>query len=181
MSDEADGPATADTSRRERITVRSTPGPHNSFRQWYRHYNPLRVAINYLVILVCRHSPSLRLKRWLLRRIGVTVGEGAVFALEATPDVFFPHLLTVEDHAIVGYDATLLCHEFLQDEVRTGEVVVGERAMIGAGAVVLPGVEIGAGAQVAANSLVVDDVPADATVAGVPASPKTGSDRDVPA
>jgi acetyltransferase-like isoleucine patch superfamily enzyme len=41
--------------------------------------------------------------------------------------------------------------------------------MIGAGAVVLPGVHIGAGAQVAANSLVDDDVPAGVTVAGVPA------------
>jgi len=35
----------------------------------------------------------------------------------------------------------------------------------------LPGVEIGAGAQVAANSLVAADVPAGETVAGVPAEP----------
>jgi maltose O-acetyltransferase len=41
--------------------------------------------------------------------------------------------------------------------------------MIGAGAIVLPGVEIGEGAQVAANSLVTEDVEAGATVAGVPA------------
>jgi hypothetical protein len=150
-----------------------TGGRHNSFRGWYRRYNPLRVMVNYAVIVVCRHSPSLRLKRWLLRRIGVTVGTGAVFALESTPDVFFPQLVTVEAHAIVGYDATILCHEFLQDEVRTGEVVVREGAMIGAGAIVLPGVEIGEDAQVAANSLVADDVPAGETVAGVPAEPLT--------
>ena len=42
--------------------------------------------------------------------------------------------------------------------------------MIGAGAIVLPGVEIGADARVAANSLVVEDVPPGATVAGVPAT-----------
>lgn len=160
-----------DDGRHDRIEVRSTPGRRNSFQQWYRHYNPLRVALNYVVIVVCRISPSLSLKRWLLRRIGVTVGDGAVFALESTPDVFFPHLLTVEAHAIVGYDATLLCHEFLQNEVRTGRVVVREGAMIGAGAVVLPGVEIGENAQVAANSLVADDVPPETTVAGVPADP----------
>jgi acetyltransferase-like isoleucine patch superfamily enzyme len=127
--------------------------------------------LNYVVVVLCRISPSLRLKRWLLRRIGVTIAPGAVFALESTPDVFYPHLITVEADAIVGYDATILCHEFLQDELRTGEVVVGERAMIGAGAVVLPGVEIGADAQVAANSLVATDVPAGTTVAGVPAEP----------
>jgi len=134
--------------------------------------------VNYAVILVCRISPSLPLKNWLLRRLGVTVGDGVAWGLESTPDVFWPELITVEDHAIIGYDATLLCHEFLQDEYRTGEVVVGERAMIGAGAIVLPGVEIGPGAQVAANSLVTEDVPADATVAGVPAEPLSDDAED---
>ena len=158
-----------DPTRHDRLNSRPTPGPGNSFVRWWRHYNPLRVMVNYVVVVLSRVSPSLRLKRWLLRRIGVTVEAGAVFALEATPDVFFPHLVTVREDAIVGYGATILCHEFLQDEVRTGEVVVGERAMIGAGAIVLPGVEIGEDARVAANSLVASDVPAGATVAGVPA------------
>ena len=133
--------------------------------------SPARVAINYATIVLARHSPSLRLKNWLFRRLGMTVGEGVTWALESTPDVFFPELVTVEEDAIVGYDATILCHEFLQDEYRTGEVVIGERAMIGAGAVVLPGVRIGADASVAANSLVTRDVPEGETVAGVPASP----------
>jgi acetyltransferase-like isoleucine patch superfamily enzyme len=84
--------------------------------------------------------------------------------------VFWPERITVREGAIIGYDATILCHEFLQDEYRTGEVLIGERAMIGAGAVVLPGVRIGAGARIAANSLVADDVPAGVTVAGVPAA-----------
>ena len=43
--------------------------------------------------------------------------------------------------------------------------------MIGAGAVILPGVTIGANAKVAANSLVDQDVPPETTVAGVPARP----------
>ena len=101
----------------------------------------------------------------------MNVGTGVSWGLEATPDVFWPELITVEDHAIVGYDATILCHEFLQDEYRTGEVVLGERSMIGAGAIVLPGVHVGARANVAANSLVAEDVPAGETVAGIPATP----------
>lgn len=129
------------------------------------------VARNYAAVVIARRSPSLRLKNWLFRRLGMTVGTGVSWALESTPDVFFPELITIEDHAIVGYDATLLCHEFLQDEYRTGPVHVGERAMVGAGAIVLPGVEIGEQAQVAANSLVTADVPAGETVAGVPAEP----------
>jgi acetyltransferase-like isoleucine patch superfamily enzyme len=162
-------PAEPAETRRETITVHPTPGPGNSLHAWFRHRNPLRVMVNYAVIVLCRLSPSLGLKRWLFRRLGMTVGEGVAWGLESTPDVFWPDLITVEDHAVIGYDATLLCHEFLQDEYRTGEVVVGERAMIGAGAIVLPGVRIGEGARVAANSLVAEDVPPDTTVAGVPA------------
>lgn len=101
----------------------------------------------------------------------MTVEPGARFALESTPDVFFPELVTIERDAIVGYNATILCHEFLQDEYRTGPVRIGAEAMVGAGVIVLPGVEIGAGARVAANSLVADDVPPETTVAGVPAEP----------
>ncbi|MFB6179774.1 MAG: acetyltransferase [Halorientalis sp.] len=158
-----------DTQRYDRIAVHTTTGPLNSLQHWLEARNPLVVCLNYAVIVLARIAPSLRLKSWLLRQIGVTVGHGVSWGLESTPDVFWPELVTVEDHAIIGYDATLLCHEFLQDEYRTGEVVVRERAMIGAGAIVLPGVEIGAGAQVAANSLVTEDVPPETTVAGVPA------------
>ncbi|MFC4450225.1 acyltransferase [Halorussus aquaticus] len=160
---------TDETRRHDRIAHHATPGPGNSLQSWTRAKSPLRVALNYVVIVLARVSPSLKLKNLLLRSIGVTVGEGVSWGLESTPDVFWPELVTVEDHAIVGYDATILCHEFLQDEYRTGEVVVGERAMIGAGAIILPGVEIGEGASVAANSLVTQDVPPGETVAGVPA------------
>ncbi len=170
---------TADTpSRHDRVRVHRTPGRPNSLAHWTSARNPLRVAINYLVVWLVRISPSLWLKRWLLRRLGATVGEGVSWGLEATPDVFWPELITIEAHAIVGYDATILCHEFLQDEYRTGEVVIGERAMIGAGAIVLPGVEIGADASVAANSLVTRDVPPGETVAGVPAV-SMSADEDV--
>jgi len=161
------------TQRNERLTRYRTPGPGNSLGAWTDAKHPLRMTLNFLVVWLVRYSPSLKLKRWLLRRLGADVGTGVSFALTATPDVFWPELVTVEDDAIIGYDATLLCHEFLQNEYRTGEVVVGEGAMVGAGAVVLPGVEIGAGACVAANSMVADDVPPGATVAGVPATERT--------
>ncbi|MHC3437292.1 acyltransferase [Natrialbaceae archaeon A-gly3] len=162
---------TDEHSRHDRVTRHPTPGVSNSLAHWTSARHPLRVAINYVVVWLVRISPSLRLKRWLLRQIGVTVGEGVSWGLEATPDVFWPDLITIEDHAVIGYDATILCHEFLQEEYRTGEVVIGERAMIGAGAIVLPGVEVGEGASVAANSLVTRDVPPGETVAGVPAVP----------
>ncbi|TSD14273.1 acetyltransferase [Haloglomus irregulare] len=160
--------------RHERLNRHATPGPLNSLQHWREAKSIPQVVYNYLFVLVARLAPALPVKAWALRRLGVTVGDGVSWGLEATPDVFWPELVTLEDHVIVGYDATLLCHEFLQSEYRTGEVVLRERAMVGAGAVVLPGVEVGAGAQVAANSLVAEDVPAGETWAGVPAKPVDG-------
>ncbi|WP_188976626.1 acyltransferase [Halocalculus aciditolerans] len=157
--------------RHDTLDRHPTPGGGNSLSHWPDARHPLRVAYNYALIVLARHCPSLTVKNWLYRRLGMTVEAGATVGLEATPDVFWPDLVTVRADAIVGYDATLLCHEFLQDEYRTGEVEIGERAMVGAGAIVLPGVTVGADAQVAANSLVTEDVPEGTTVAGVPAEP----------
>jgi acetyltransferase-like isoleucine patch superfamily enzyme len=157
--------------RFERLERHPTPGPRNSLWSWPEERSTARIVHNYLFVLVARLAPSLRVKNWALRRLGVSVREGVSWGLEATPDVFWPERITLERDCIVGYDATLLCHEFLQEEYRLGDVVVGERAMVGAGAIVLPGVRIGADAQVAANSLVAEDVPPGVTVAGVPAEP----------
>ncbi|SFR50685.1 acyltransferase [Halorubrum sodomense] len=170
--DDAEADATregADPSRSDRLERVPTPGSRNSLWSWPDAKSPLAVVRNYVVIVLARVCPSLRLKNWLLRRIGVTVGTGVAWGLESTPDVFWPERIRVGDDAIIGYDATLLCHEFLTEEYRLGDVVVGDEAMIGAGAVVLPGVTVGEGARVAANSLVAEDVPPGATVAGVPA------------
>jgi acetyltransferase-like isoleucine patch superfamily enzyme len=173
VTDDADG-GSRDTGsdegrRHDRLDRHPTPGTRNSLRYWTDAKPVWRVALNYVLVWIARIAPSLRVRNWALRRLGVTVGEGVSWGLEATPDVFWPELITLGEGVVVGYDSVILCHEFLQEEYRTGEVVVGERAMIGAGTVVLPGVEIGAGAQVAANSLVTEDVPPETTVAGVPA------------
>lgn len=55
--------------------------------------------------------------------------------------------------------------------------VIEDRAVIGIGCVLLPGVRIGRCAVVAAGSVVVDDVPAGAMVMGLPARGVAPSDR----
>lgn len=49
------------------------------------------------------------------------------------------------------------------------EVVIEDDADLGVGAIVLPGVTIGRGAQVGAGAVVTEDVPAYAVAVGVPA------------
>lgn len=52
---------------------------------------------------------------------------------------------------------------------RAGEPIIGDDVFIGAGAKILGPVRIGDRARIAANSLVISDVPADATAIGIPA------------
>ncbi len=51
----------------------------------------------------------------------------------------------------------------------SGDVTVGNRVFIGVGAVVVPGCVIGDDAVIAAGAVVVGDVPAGVTAKGVPA------------
>jgi len=96
------------------------------------------------------------------------VGKDASVGLHAMFDVFFPELITLGDGCIIGYNATILAHEFLQNSYRTGQTRIGSRALIGANSTVLAGVSVGDNAVVSAMSLVNADVAPGALVGGVP-------------
>ncbi|MFZ5632825.1 MAG: acyltransferase [Bacillota bacterium] len=153
------------------------PPGKNSLHLWHRAVNPARVAWNFLIIYLCKYIPSLTLKRWLYRSLGMRVGRDVSVGLAAMMDVFFPQLITIGDNSVIGYNSTILCHEFLIHEYRTGEVVIGRDVMIGANSTILPGVCIGDGAVVGAGALVNRDVPPGVMVAGVPARVVDGMDQ----
>jgi dTDP-4-amino-4,6-dideoxy-D-glucose acyltransferase len=70
------------------------------------------------------------------------------------------------------YSGETLTGPTVPDELRavtSAPVVVGRHAIVGAGSVILPGVTIGTGAAVGAQSLVRRDVPDFTIVGGVPA------------
>lgn len=149
--------------------LRSTPSPgeHNSLWYWSRAKHPARITLNYTLMKLARPMPSLRVKNWLYRRMGMKVGQHVSFGLETTVDIFWPELIEVGDNTIIGYGTTLLGHEFLTRELRRGKVVIGKNVVIGANCTILPGVTIADGAVVSAGSLVNRDV--EGFVGGVPA------------
>ena len=57
---------------------------------------------------------------------------------------------------------------------------IGDGAIVGSGAQVLGPITVGAGARVGANAVVVKDVPAGVTVAGIPARVVGGRDKTHP-
>lgn len=84
------------------------------------------------------------------------------------PDTMFPERIYIGDNTIIGYNTTILAHEYLIDEYRLGDVIIGNEVMIGANSTILPGVKIGDGAIVSAATLVHKDVPSGAMVGGNP-------------
>jgi maltose O-acetyltransferase len=86
--------------------------------------------------------------------------------------------IEIGDHVLLGPGVHLYTarHPLDSAERRRGlelakPIVVGDDVWLGGGAIVLPGVTIGARVVVGAGSVVTRDVPADTRVAGNPARP----------
>jgi carbonic anhydrase/acetyltransferase-like protein (isoleucine patch superfamily) len=79
------------------------------------------------------------------------IQDGAV--LHGDPD----RPLVIGDYVTIGHRAVVHCAE------------IGDRCLIGMGAILLEGVKIGAGSIVGAGAVVTKNVPAGVVVAGVPA------------
>lgn len=142
----------------------------NSMRDWHRRVHPLRVAFNFAVITVARYTPSLKVKNFLYRRfLGVRVGKNVSVGLMAMLDIFYPQMISIGDNSVIGYNTTILTHEFLVEEFRIGSVEIGREVMVGANCTLLPGIKIGDGARVGAGSLVNRDIPPGVLACGVPA------------
>lgn len=151
--------------RTERFQVEGS----NSLWQIYRTVSFWKVVKNFIVIQLARYMPFLSVKIWLYRKLlRMKVGDQTAFALMVVPDVMFPEKITVGKNCIIGYNTTILAHEYLIDEYRIGEVIIGDEVMIGANCTILPGITIGDRAIVSAGSLVHKDVPAGSFVGGNP-------------
>lgn len=123
----------------------------------------------FVVIQLGRITPSMRLKNWLYRTfLRMKIADKVSLALMVMPDSMFPERIYVGENTIVGFNTTILAHEYLVDEYRLGDVHIGKNVMIGANSTILPGVTIGDGAIVSAMTLVHKDVPAGSMAGGNP-------------
>ncbi|WP_408007770.1 acyltransferase [Pseudalkalibacillus sp. A8] len=141
----------------------------NALWQIYKTVPFLKVLKNFVVIQLARYTPIIPVKNWLYRTfLGMKVGEQTAFALMVMVDIMFPERISVGRNVIIGYNTTILTHEYLIKEYRLGNVNIGDEVMIGANSTILPGVTIGDGAVVSAGTLVHRDVEPGSFVGGNP-------------
>lgn len=100
----------------------------------------------------------------------VHIGRGVLFDLSAP--------LVIGRGAVIAMQATILTHTDAGPRpaaknvgLRVAKVEIGTGAYVGARALILPGVTLGAECVVAAGAVVTRDVPDGVRVAGVPARP----------
>lgn len=144
-------------------------GNANSLWHIYKTVSFFKVAKNFIIIQIARYTPFLTVKNFLFRTfLRMKVGRQTSFALMVMPDLMFPERISVGDNSIIGYNTTILAHEYLIEEYRIGDVNIGKNVLIGANTTILPGVNIGDGAIVSAASLVNKDIPAGTFAGGNP-------------
>ncbi|MFT0801468.1 acyltransferase [Bacillus swezeyi] len=152
-----------------RKTKRYPVSGANSLWHVYQTVPFFKVVKNFIVIQAARYTPFLGIKNWMYRTfLRMKIGDQSSFALMVMLDVMFPEKISVGRNTVIGYNTTILAHEYLIKEYRLGEVVIGDEVMVGANTTILPGVEIGDGAVISAGTLVHKDVPPGVFVGGNP-------------
>ena len=77
--------------------------------------------------------------------------------------------IRIHPRAVIGDRCGILNDVTIGTNMKQGAPTIGNDVFIGVGAKILGEITIGDGARIAANSLVISDVPAKATAIGVPA------------
>jgi acetyltransferase-like isoleucine patch superfamily enzyme len=123
----------------------------------------------------CKIGAGTRIGAFVEIQRGVTVGR----LCKISSHSFLCEGVRIADEVFVGHGVIFIndmrpratVDGRLQDAAdwRAIPTTVESRASIGSGVVILAGITIGAGALIGAGAVVTHDVPADGTVAGVPA------------
>jgi len=141
------------------------------------------VVYNFVNLYGCEIGDDSKIGSFVEIQKGARVGRNC----KVSSHSFICEGVTIEDEVFIGHGVIFINDKRPRATNQTGalqtdadwEVVpttVKRGASIGSGATILCGVTIGERALVGAGAVVVDDVPADTTVAGIPARVLTSNE-----
>lgn len=115
----------------------------------------------------CKIGKKCKIDAFVYIEEGVVIGDNC----KIRPFVFIPTGVTIEDDVFIGPNVSFTNDKYpkVKGEWKLLQTRIKRGASIGANSVILPGVTIGEEALVGAGSVVTEDVPNRAKVAGSPA------------
>ncbi|MDN6671856.1 MAG: acyltransferase [Staphylococcus equorum] len=147
---------------------------NNPLWHMYRYIKYFKIFKQTIIIEICRYLPHVKMKRWVYcNLLKMSIGENTAFAFKVVPDLLYPEYISIGKNCVIGYNTTILTHEFLVDEFRTGHVQIGDNTLIGANVTILPGVSIGSNVKVGAGTVISKDIPDSALAYGNPMQIRT--------
>lgn len=137
-----------------------------------------RILLQKALHLLARFCIHGGMRVALYRAMGVAAGRNVYIGLDSYLDDQFPELIVLEDDVVISFRVTIAVHDDARrmDRIEPGQlegtvapVVLRRGCYIGAGALLLPGVTVGERAVIGAGAVVTRDVPAGMIAVGVPA------------
>ena len=129
-------------------------------------------------------SGKINIGRFLMSKGPLYLKCGNGGAMEIGQGVFFNHNcsvtcaegITIGNNCMFGNNVVIVDHDHIVNSrgatgaLKSKPVIIEDRVWCGANVTITKGVRIGTGAVIAAGAVVTKDVPANTTVAGVPAA-----------
>jgi len=115
----------------------------------------------------CKIGKNCKVDAYVYVEEGVVIGDNC----KVRPFVFIPTGVAIEDNVFIGPNVSFTNDKYpkARGEWKLLRTRIENGASVGANSVILPGVTIGEEALVGAGSVVTEDVPSRAIVAGNPA------------
>ncbi len=137
----------------------------------------IKLALNKLIHIIMRETPSPGMRRFILNFLGAEVHETAIISYGFLLfDASIASNLIIKKNVSIGPRVTIVTHADPTPSelvnlypIIDKPVIIEENVWIGANVTIIPGVKVGKYSVIAAGSVVIRDVPPYSVVAGVPA------------
>ena len=143
------------------------PATEKEKARWDRYMNSALGLIRARLQIRMLQYGTPQFKANFLRDLGANIGERVMITFGNLIDVIFARNISIGDGSVLGMGAVMTCEEFIDRELYIGNVEIGHNTLIGAGAIIMPGVTIGNNCIITPG-IVTYDVPDNTLCVGLP-------------